>query len=54
MKKETHVEVEEKLAEGRKKVDAELQETLAKLKNQKEEIIKTSFLGLKRTMCSVI
>ncbi|KAH6786741.1 ATPase [Perilla frutescens var. hirtella] len=40
MKKETHVEVEEKLAEGRKKIEAELQEALASLENQKEGTVK--------------
>lgn len=41
MKKETQLEVEEKIAEGRKKVDAELQEALAILERQKEETIKS-------------
>lgn len=41
MKKETQLEVEEKIAEGRKKVDAELQEALANLERQKEETIKS-------------
>ncbi|GMI89284.1 PIGMENT DEFECTIVE 334 [Hibiscus trionum] len=41
MKKETQLEVEQKLAEGRKKVEAELQEALANLENQKEETIKS-------------
>jgi F-type H+-transporting ATPase subunit b len=40
MKKETQVEVEQKLAEGRKKVEAELQEALTNLELQKEETIK--------------
>lgn len=34
------VEVEEQLAVGRKKVEAELQEALASLEKQKEETIK--------------
>ncbi|KAL4592329.1 hypothetical protein LXL04_005320 [Taraxacum kok-saghyz] len=41
MKKETAVEVEAKLAEGRKKVEAELQEALASLEKQKEDTIKS-------------
>ncbi|KAJ4707872.1 ATP synthase subunit b', chloroplastic-like [Melia azedarach] len=40
MKKETQLEVEAKLAEGRKKVEAELQEALAKLEKQKEDTVK--------------
>ncbi|GMH12457.1 hypothetical protein Nepgr_014298 [Nepenthes gracilis] len=40
MKKETTLEVEAKLAEGRKKVEAELQEALANLEKQKEDTIK--------------
>ncbi|KAL0330550.1 UNVERIFIED_CONTAM: hypothetical protein Sradi_5041700 [Sesamum radiatum] len=40
MKKETQIEVEQKLAEGRKKVEAELQEALSSLEKQKEETVK--------------
>uniref|UniRef100_A0A5B7BID8 ATP synthase subunit b', chloroplastic n=1 Tax=Davidia involucrata TaxID=16924 RepID=A0A5B7BID8_DAVIN len=40
MKKETTVEVEQKLAEGRKKIEAELQEALGNLEKQKEQTIK--------------
>ncbi|GAB4831765.1 ATP synthase subunit b 2, partial [Ancistrocladus abbreviatus] len=40
MKKETTLEVEAKLAEGRKKVEAELQEALATLEKQKEDTVK--------------
>jgi F-type H+-transporting ATPase subunit b len=40
MKKETQAEVEAKIAEGRKKVDVELQEALANLEKQKEETVK--------------
>lgn len=36
----SQVEVEEKLAEGRKKVEEELKEALASLEKQKEETIK--------------
>lgn len=39
MKRETQLEVEQKTAEGRKKVEAELQEALASLDKQKEEDI---------------
>ncbi|GMQ03079.1 hypothetical protein CsSME_00049027 [Camellia sinensis var. sinensis] len=41
MKKETTMEVEQKLAEERKKLEAELQEALASLEKQKEETIKS-------------
>ncbi|RYR77920.1 hypothetical protein Ahy_A01g002627 [Arachis hypogaea] len=41
MKKETQAEVELKIAEGRKKVEVELQEALANLEKQKEETIKS-------------
>ncbi|KAL7595068.1 ATP synthase subunit b', chloroplastic [Lactuca sativa] len=41
MKKETALEVDAKLAEGRKKVEAELQEALASLEKQKEDTIKS-------------
>lgn len=41
MKKETQLEVEAKLAEGRKKIEAELQEALASLEQQKEDTIKS-------------
>ncbi|GAB4854588.1 ATP synthase subunit b 2, variant 2 [Ancistrocladus abbreviatus] len=40
MKKETALEVEAKLAEGRKKVEAELQEALAGLEKQRDETVK--------------
>ncbi|GAV85703.1 ATP-synt_B domain-containing protein, partial [Cephalotus follicularis] len=40
MKKETQLEVEQKLAEGRRKVEAELQEALGNLEKQKEDTIK--------------
>ena len=33
--------MEQKIAEGRKKVEAELQEALSSLENQKEETIKS-------------
>uniref|UniRef100_A0A803N389 Uncharacterized protein n=1 Tax=Chenopodium quinoa TaxID=63459 RepID=A0A803N389_CHEQI len=38
MKKETQVEVEAKWAEGRKKIEVELQEALASLEKQKVEV----------------
>jgi len=41
MKKETATEVDAKLAEGRKKAEAELQEALASLEKQKEDTIKS-------------
>ncbi|KAK4375221.1 hypothetical protein RND71_005898 [Anisodus tanguticus] len=41
MKKETQLEVEQKIGEGRKKFEAELQEALASLEKQKEETIKS-------------
>ncbi|KAH9799065.1 ATP synthase subunit b', chloroplastic [Citrus sinensis] len=41
MKKETQLEVEQKLAVGRKKIEAELQEALANLERQKEDTIKS-------------
>ncbi|KAK9207896.1 hypothetical protein WN944_000245 [Citrus x changshan-huyou] len=41
MKKETQLEVEQKLAVGRKKIEAELQEALANLEKQKEDTIKS-------------
>ncbi|KAL2928206.1 ATP synthase subunit b' chloroplastic [Bienertia sinuspersici] len=41
MKKETQVEVEAKIAEGRKKIEAELQEALANLEKQKVDTIKS-------------
>ncbi|KAM7276551.1 hypothetical protein ACFE04_018417 [Oxalis oulophora] len=40
MKKETQLEVEQKIAEGRKKVELELQEALAALEKQKDDTIK--------------
>ncbi|KAL6502086.1 hypothetical protein OROGR_027219 [Orobanche gracilis] len=40
MKRETQIEVDEKLAEGRKKVETELQVALASLEKQKEETVR--------------
>ena len=40
MKKETSAELEQKLAEGRKRVEAELAEALQNLEKQKEDTIK--------------
>lgn len=40
MKKETQLELEQKLLAERKKVEAELQEALANLEKQKEETVK--------------